>query len=181
MGAQVTDHGEVRRLRRSLVVLRATIGERDGRIEELGGELALLRRELRRLREGDALGKLRALLTAIHHDYCFSPVRKEAMRHPAVLEGYRLLGSAALGAVDELQVAAEEQPLAALERFGLPVRVINALEAWTVRTVAELLVRTQEWVIAIPGLGTKALVEIHQALRAAGYLGAEEALPRDEE
>jgi small subunit ribosomal protein S16 len=73
--------------------------------------------------------------------------------------------------VEEAPISPEELPIAEL---GLSSRVTNALEEAELATVGdllELLAKGEAELLAVPGIGGKALEEVKQALRQRGLIG----------
>jgi hypothetical protein len=72
--------------------------------------------------------------------------------------------------LEESVVQSDPEPTTeqSLSVLGLPVRVHRILEKQGIRTVEDLMAETEGEIIAIPGIGTKAIQEILQALRRLG-------------
>lgn len=100
---------------------------------------------------------------------------------PLVREAYAEFQPRLLDEFDGELPPADVAPLAVLEAHSMDLRTINALAEAGVETVGELLDKSQTFVLGVENLSHTSLEKIHAALRSAGYLDADEELPREEE
>lgn len=123
-------------------------------------------------------GKLRLLLQEISERSAMPDWVREL---PLVREAYAEFQPQVMDHFGGVHPRAETAEIVVLEDYGLELRIINTLDEWGVLYVRELLAKSQEWLLKLPNFSVASLKKTHDALRAAGYLAADEELAKGEE